>query len=162
MYSNTGWSACTSAVVVAVLLTIAVNPAASAQGTISMAWLKDGFSAVQPALSGDGGIIAASGNKLVRLDKEGDTVWEWSPGAAAISAIAGDGSGGGWASSGKRIYRISQNGKLLWTYGWEEEITSLEPVQDGGIAATVEKGAILVDRLGKFRWLYDPATGCDT
>ena len=157
-----GWKGIFTAVTATILLTTVMVTFSSAQGTISQVWLKDGFSAVAPALSGDGGVIAASGNKLLRLNKDGDTLWEWSSGVAAVSAIASDGTGGGWASSGKRIFRIGPNGKLLWTFTWEEGITSLEPVQDGGIAATVEKGAILVDRLGKFRWLYDPATGCDT
>jgi len=162
MLRHKGWMVIFKAVSAAILITAMVVTISSAQGTISQVWLKDGFSAVAPALSGDGGVIAASGNKLIRLNKDGDTVWEWSPGVSAISAVASDGTGGAWASSGKRIFRIGPNGKLLWTFTWEEGITSLEPVQDGGIAATVEKGAILVDRLGKFRWLYDPATGCDT
>lgn len=162
MPKHRGWRNSLIVATAAILLLFSMSAPSSAAASIGLVWLKDGYSAVQPALSGDGGVIAASGNKMIRLSKEGEMVWEWSAGNAVISSIAGDGTGGGWASSGRRIFRIGANGKLLWTYTWEGEITSLEPVQEGGIAAAAEKGAILVDRFGKFKWLYDPATGCDT
>ena len=152
------------AVIVTVLLTLAAlaGPALASASKLEPDWIVDGVSPVQPALVGDGGAIAIVGGMLARISKDGAVSWKWDPGKEPVTSIAGDGAGGAWVSQAKRISRISPAGKLSWTYVWEQTVRSMEPLPDGRLAVASERGAVLINNAGKFLWLYDPATGCDT
>ncbi|HNZ08198.1 MAG TPA: hypothetical protein PK182_00410 [Bacillota bacterium] len=151
-----------AAISVSLFFLVLAGPVIAGKTDLVPDWVIEGVSTVRPALTGDGGALAMVGGALVRISKDGSTVWRWDPGKEAVTSIAGDGAGGAWVSQGRRISKISPAGKLSWTYVWEQKVRSMEPLPDGRIAVASERGAVLISSAGKFLWLYDPATGCDT
>lgn len=128
---------------------------------LSYEWVKEGLAAPLAAVSGDGSVLIADGGQLMRLTGAGLQQWSIKLGEE-VKFLEADSKGGCWAAFDKAVARVLPSGKVSWTYRCDEQVTCLEPLPDGRVLVGTELGGFLLDEDGKFVWLYDPATGCDT
>ncbi len=128
---------------------------------LSYEWVREGLTAPLAAVSGDGSVLVADGEQLLRLTGAGVQQWSIKLGEKT-KFLEADAKGGCWAASDETVARVLPSGKVSWTYRCDERITCLEPLPDGRVLVGTSLGGFLLDEDGRFVWLYDPATGCDT
>lgn len=146
----------------AFLVSVATSQAAFAGGKgLVFEWVKEGFSDPLAAVSGDGSVFIADGQLLLRLSSAGVQLWSVKLGGE-VKSLEADAKGGCWAAFDNRVARVLPTGKVSWTYSCDEEVRCLEPLPDGRVLVGTKLGGLLLDEAGRFVWLYDPATGCDT
>ena len=124
-------------------------------------WVKEDLASPLVAVSSDGSVLIADGGQLFKLTGSGAQKWGVKLGEE-VRFLEADANGGCWAAFSKGVVRVLPTGKVSWTYSCDEGITCLEPLPDGRVLVGTELGGFLLDEDGRFVWLYDPATGCDT
>ena len=127
----------------------------------SFEWVKEGLSNPLAAVSSDGSILVADDAVLYKLTSSGTEAWNIRLGGD-VKLLEADSKGGCWAAFANGVARVLPSGKVSWIYSSEEEIRCLEALPDGRVLVGTSLGGLLLDEEGKFVWLYDPATGCDT
>lgn len=149
----------------AILLILAfagiAQPAFAEENGLNQLWVKEGLNNPLAAVSDDGSVLIADGRQLYKLTGSGQQTWSIRM-EEDIRLLEADAKGGCWVAFAKGVARVLPSGKVSWTYSCDEGIRCLEPLPDERVLVGTDLGGLLLDEDGKFVWLYDPATGCDT
>lgn len=153
---------CISLVILLTLASAGMSQSALAEGKgLNLLWVKEGLENPLASVSDDGSVLIADGRQLYKLIGSGQQAWDIRLDADA-EFLEADAKGGCWVAFAKGVARVLPSGKVSWTYSCDEGIRCLEPLPDGRVLVGTDLGGLLLDEDGKFVWLYDPATGCDT
>jgi len=117
------------------------------------------FEGIGPFLLLPGGNPAfAAGNRVVVLNNDGSTSWEWSA-QDEVKLLAADSDGALFAAFGDKLVKLGRDGEAIWGFESFGDITALAVIE-GNAYVGWEHGLFALDISGELAWEYQAPEDC--
>jgi len=108
-----------------------------------------------------GGIVLATGDRVLALDKDGNKKWEWRA-AGPVRKVISDGTGSVFAAFETELAKLDDKGRLQWSSDTMYAVHSLGLLPEGILAAGYEYGVLAFSPSGEIIWEHYAHEECDT